>query len=50
MNLKEKRGTMMYVKIIQGIYEEVKISIKSVCGKTKNFTVKVIETYSLIYI
>lgn len=38
----EKRVTMVYVKIIQHMYDEVKMSVKSVCGgETENFMVNI---------
>lgn len=38
---KIKGVPVVYVKIAQDMYDKAKISVKSVCGETENFTVKV---------
>lgn len=38
---KEKRGFDRAVKLIKDMHDEVRTSLKCVCGKTENFTVKV---------
>lgn len=39
--LNKERIPIVYVKIIQDMYDEPRTTVKSLCGETEDFTVKV---------
>lgn len=37
----KKRVPVLYVKLMQDMYDEARANVKSMCGETENFTMKV---------